>query len=67
MHVLCVLHYTSAICNPIIPLLRFVLDLFYNLFLHRCAAVDKILTDTSRRGSRVLVIIIIILISDNTA
>jgi len=39
-------YYTSVDCNPLTPLLRFVLYLLYNLFLHCCAAVDKILTDT---------------------
>ena len=34
------------------PLLRFVLDLIYNLFLHCCAAVGKVLTNTSRRVVR---------------
>jgi len=35
-------------CNPLTPLLRFVLDLSYKLSLHCYAAVGKILTDTSR-------------------
>ena len=35
-----IVYYTSVDCNPLTPLLRFVLDL-----LHRCAAVDKISTD----------------------
>ena len=38
--------------NPLTPLLRFVLDFSYKLFLHCFAAVDKILTDTSRRAVR---------------
>ena len=41
-------YYTSVDCNPLTPLLRFVLDLLYNLLLHSCAADDKILTDTAR-------------------
>jgi len=35
-------------CNPLTPLVRFVLDLSYKLSLHCYAAVGKILTDTSR-------------------
>ena len=34
------------------PILRFVLDLSYKLFLHCHAAVGKILTDTSRSPVR---------------
>jgi len=33
-----------------ITVLRFVLDLLYNLFLHCCATVGKILSNTSRRA-----------------
>ena len=40
---------TLVECNLLTPLLRFVLDLLYNLFLHCCAAVVKLLTGTSRR------------------
>ena len=43
-------------CNPLSPLLRFVLDLSYKLFLCCYAAVDKISTDTSRRAVRLSVI-----------
>jgi len=39
-------YYTLVDCNPLPPLLRFVTDLLLNLFLHCCAAVGKILTDT---------------------
>ena len=35
-------YYTLVNCNPLTPLLRFVLDLLYKLFLHCCAAVGKI-------------------------
>jgi len=42
-------YYTLVDCNPVTPLLRFVLDSLYNLFLHCCAAVS---TDTSRRAVR---------------
>jgi len=38
--------------NSLTPLLGFVLGLLYNFFLHCCAAVSKILTDTSRRAVR---------------
>ena len=31
-------YYTSVDCNPLTPLLRFVLDLLYNLLLDNCAA-----------------------------
>ena len=37
-------------CNPLTPLLQFVLDLSYKLYLHCYASVDKNLTDTSRRA-----------------
>jgi len=43
-------YYTLVDCNPVTPLLRFVLDSLYNLFLHRCAAVS---TDASRGPSAV--------------
>ena len=43
-------YYMLVDCNPLTPLLRFVLYLSYKLFLHCCAAVGKILTDTSRRA-----------------
>ena len=43
-------YYTLVDCNPLTPLLRFVLDLSYQLFLHCCAAVGKTLTDTARRA-----------------
>jgi len=35
-------YYTSVYCNPLNPLLRFVLDLSYKLYLHYYAAVDII-------------------------
>ena len=41
-------YYTLADCNAPTPLLRFVLDLLYKLYLHCYAAVGKILTDASR-------------------
>jgi len=41
-----------ADCNLLTPLLRLLLDLLYKLFLGRCAAVGKILTDTFRRAVR---------------
>ena len=37
-------------CNPLTPLLPFVLDLSYKSFLHCYAAVGKILTDSASRG-----------------
>jgi len=42
-------------CNPLIPLLLFVLDLLYKLFLHCCAVglVGKTLTDTRGNSERV--------------
>jgi len=40
-------YYTLVNCDPLMPLLRFVLDL-YNFFLHCYAAVGNILTDTLR-------------------
>jgi len=40
-------YFTLVDCNPLTPLLRFVLDLLYKLFLHCYAAVGTILTDTS--------------------
>ena len=43
--------YALVDCNPLTPLLRFVLDL-YKLFLHCFAAVSEILNDTSRRAVR---------------
>jgi len=43
---------TLVDCNPLSPSFWFVLDLLYNLFLHCCATVCKILTDTSRRAVR---------------
>jgi len=43
-------HYTLVDCSRLTPLLRFLLDLLYKSFLHCCAAVGKILTDTSRRA-----------------
>jgi len=43
---------TLVDCNPLTPLLRFVLDLSYKLFLHCYAAVGRISTDTSRRAFR---------------
>ena len=46
-------YYTLVDCKLMTPLLRFVLDLSYKLFLHCYAAVGKILTDTSRRASAV--------------
>jgi len=45
-------YYTLVDCNPLIPLLRFVLDLSSTLFLHCYAAVGKILTDIARRAVR---------------
>jgi len=44
--------YTLVDCNPLTPLLWFVLDLSFKLFLHCYAAVGKISTDTSRRAVR---------------
>ena len=43
-------YYTLVDCNPLIPLLRSVLDLSYKLFIHCCAAVGMVLTNTSRRA-----------------
>ena len=40
-------YYTSVDCNPLTPLLRSVPDMLYNLFLRCCAAVGRILADTS--------------------
>jgi len=37
-------------CIPLIPLLQFVLDLSYKLFLHYYAAVGKNLTDKLRHA-----------------
>jgi len=45
-------YYTLVDCNPLTPLLRFVLDLFYDLLLHCLAAVGKILIGTSRHTVR---------------
>ena len=45
-------YYTLVDCNPLTPLLRFVLDLSYKLYLHCYAAVCKNSTDTSRRAVR---------------
>jgi len=45
-------YFTLVNCNPLTPLLRFVLDLLCNLFLRCCAAVGRILTGTSRRAVR---------------
>ena len=39
-------YYTLDECSPLTPLLLFVLDLSYKLFLHCYAAVGNILTDT---------------------
>ena len=40
--------YTKFVdCNPLTALIRFVLYLLYNLFLHCCEAFGKILTNTS--------------------
>jgi len=39
-------YYTLVDCNLLTPLLRFVLDLSYKLFLHCCAAVGKNSTET---------------------
>jgi len=47
-------HYTLVDCNPLTPLLRFVLNFLYNLFLQFCAAISKISTDTLRRAVRLL-------------
>ena len=49
IHTVC---YSLIDCNPLTPLLRFILDLLQNLFLRCCAAVDKILTGKSRRAVR---------------
>jgi len=43
------IYYALVECNPLTPLLRHALDLLYNLFIHRCAAVGKILTGTLSR------------------
>ena len=46
-------YYTLVDCNPLLlPLLRFLLDLLYNvfLFLHIYIAVGKMLTDTLPRS-----------------
>ena len=41
--------YTKFVdCNPLTALIRFVLYLLYNLFLHCCEAFGKILTNTPR-------------------
>ena len=40
-------YYTSVDCNPLTPLLRSVPDMLYKLFLRCCAAVGRILADTS--------------------
>ena len=45
-------YYTSVVCNSLIPLLRSIMCLLYNLFLNCYAAVSKITTDTSRRAVR---------------
>jgi len=42
--------HVGLLCNPLSPLLRFVLDLSYKLYLHCYAAVGKNSTDTSRRA-----------------
>jgi len=47
----CIVYYTSVDRNALIPLLRFVVDLLYNV-LCRCAAVEEILTDTACRAVR---------------
>ena len=49
IHTVC---YSLIDCNPLTPLLRFILDLLQNLFLRCCAAVGKILTGKSRRAVR---------------
>jgi len=45
-------YHTLVDCNPLTPLLRFVLDLLYKLYLHCCAAVSKIVTDSLRPAVR---------------
>jgi len=40
-------YYTLVFCNPLTPLLRFVPNLSFSLFLHCYTAVGKILMDTS--------------------
>ena len=47
-------------CNPLTRLLRFVLDLPYNLFLHCYAAVSKILTDAPCGPSAVAELLVLI-------
>jgi len=42
--------HVGLLCNPLTPLLRFVLDLSYKLYLHCYAAAGKNSTDTSRRA-----------------
>ena len=48
------LHHTlqEALLYPLTPLLRYLLDFLYKLFLHSHEAVGKILTGTSRRAVR---------------
>ena len=41
----------SIVCNALTPLLRFVVDFSYNLFLYSCATGDKIPTDNESRAS----------------
>ena len=48
------IYYTTVDCNSLTPLLRLVAVLLYDFFLHCCAAVGKISTDTSRRAVRLL-------------
>jgi len=48
---------TLVDCNTLTPLLRFVLDFLYNLFLHCCATVGKILTDTLRCAVRAALLV----------
>jgi len=45
-------YYTLVDCNPLTPLLRFVLDLSYKLLVHCYAAVGKNSTEMSRRAVR---------------
>ena len=42
--------HVGLLCIPLSPLLRFVLDLSYKLYLHCDAAAGKNSTDTSRRA-----------------
>jgi len=48
-------NYMLVNCNPLTSLLRFVRNLLYNLFLHCCSALDKILPNTSRRARSVCI------------